>query len=71
MTFTVELTPEIEAALQQQAAQRGQSAHDYVAALLAEAIEDALDVAEADRIMAASNPQERVSWEQIKAEANL
>jgi uncharacterized protein (DUF1778 family) len=56
MTLTLEIAPEIEAALSQAAQASGQSLSDYAAELLAQAAEDAQDIADADRIMAESDP---------------
>lgn len=71
MSLTLEIAPEVEAALNEVAAQHGQSANDYAAqlladALLADALEDALDVAEADRIMANSDPTKRRSLAELR-----
>lgn len=71
MTLTLEIAPETEAALQSEAARVGQSAQDYAARLFAEALEDALDIAECDRRMDATRPDERISWEVVKAENGL
>ncbi len=71
MTLTLEIAPEIEAALQSEAARAGQSAPDYAALLLAEALEDASDAAEVARARAETKTGDLVPWEQLKAEAGL
>ena len=71
MTLTLEIGAETEAALNEVAAQRGQSASDYAAQLWADALEDALDVAECDRVRAEVKDEDLIPWEQVKAEAGL
>jgi hypothetical protein len=71
MTLTLDLTPEAEAALEAEAARTGQSAQDFAAQLFAEALEDAIDLADARRILAESKPEDWIPWEQVKAEAGL
>jgi uncharacterized protein (DUF1778 family) len=71
MTLTLEIAPEIEATLQGVAASHGQSLSDYAAELLAQAAEDAEDIADADRVMAESKPENRIPWETVKAELGL
>ncbi len=67
MTLTLEIAPEEEAALNEVAAQHGQSANDYAKQLFAAALEDAMDVAEADRIMANSDPSKRRTLTELRA----
>ncbi len=71
MTLTLDLTPEAEAALEVEAARTGQSAEAYAAQIVAEALDDAIDTADARRILAESKPEDWIPWEQVKAEAGL
>jgi hypothetical protein len=71
MTLTLDLTPEAEAALEAEAARTGQSAQDFAARLFAEALEDAIDLADAQRVMASSDPAKRVPWPDVKARLGL
>ena len=71
MTLTLEIAPEIEATLKGVAASHGQSLSDYAAELLAQAAEDAADVAEVTRARAEVKPGDLVPWELLKAEAGL
>ncbi len=71
MTLTLEIAPEIEAALETAAARQGQNVTDYALALLLEAAEDASDATEVARARAEIRPEDLVSWEQLKAESGL
>jgi uncharacterized protein (DUF1778 family) len=66
MTLTLEIAPEIEATLKGVAASHGQSLSDYAAELLAQAAEDAADVADAERIMANSDPSKRRTLAELR-----
>lgn len=67
MTLTLEIAPEIEAALQTEAQRNGQSVNDYAAQVLSEALEDAQDVAEAERRMGQSDPSKRRSLDELRS----
>jgi plasmid stability protein len=71
MTLTLDLTPETEAALEVEAARTGQSANDYAAQLLADALEDALDAAECARARSEVKAEDLIPWEKLKVEAGL
>jgi hypothetical protein len=71
MTLTLEIAPEVEAALTDEATRHGQSVNDYAAQLLADALEDALDLAECERVRAEVKDEDLIPWEQVKAEAGL
>ena len=67
MTFTFKIKPEIAAALEIEAKRTGQSVQDYVAEIFADAIEDVLDAAEADHILANNDPSQRRTMEELRA----
>ena len=67
MTLTFKITPEVAAALAEEAKRAGQSVQDYAADIFAEAIEDVLDVAEADRIIVNTDPAEWRSLDELRA----
>lgn len=67
MTLTLEITPEEEKALTQAAQQAGATLPDYARALLREALEDAADVAEAERILANSDPTQRRTLAELRS----
>jgi len=67
MTLTVEVTPEQEAWLREQAAAKGQGLETLAASLLAELIEDLQDVEEAQRRLADSN-EPNIPWAEFEAE---
>ncbi len=71
MTLTVEVAPEVRATLESEAARQGQSMAAYVAALLAQAAEDAGDAAECERARAEVGAEDLIPWEKLKAEAGL
>ncbi len=71
MTLTLDLTPEAEAALEAEAARAGQSAEAYAARLFAEALEDASDAAECERVRREVKREDLIPWETLKAEAGL
>ena len=71
MTLTLELAPETEAQIAAGAKASGRSVADYAAELLAQAAEDAADIANAERVMAESKPEDRIPWERVKGEAFL
>jgi hypothetical protein len=67
MTFAFKIKPEIAGLLEIEAKRAGQSVQDYAAELFAEAIEDALDAAEADHILANSDPSQRRTMDELRA----
>jgi hypothetical protein len=67
MTLTFTIKPEIATALEVEAKRAGQSVQEYAAELFAEAIEDVLDAAEADCIMANTDPSEWRSLDELRA----
>jgi plastocyanin len=71
MTLTLEIAAETEAQIAAGAQASGRSIADYAAELLAQAAEDAADVAEVARARAEVKPGDLVTWEQLKAEAGL
>lgn len=70
MTLTLEIAPETQRLLEVGARASGRSVEDYTATLLAqvaeEAAEDAVDIADADRIMANSDPSKRRTLEELR-----
>ncbi len=66
MTLTVEVAPDQEAWLREQAASTGQPLESLAAELFAELIEDLQDVEEARRSLAEEGPN--TPWEQVEAE---
>lgn len=77
--MTIQLRPEIEAKLAQEARDIGQSLDELFASIAGEWLrrrelqrrEDEDDVREALEVLRSSKPEERVSWEQLKRELNL
>ncbi len=77
MTITLELPPDVERALQTEAAHHGISASQLAQQLIAETLsarerveaeQDLEDAAEARRILAETKPEDWIPWEQLKAE---
>ena len=70
MTLTLEITPETQRLLEVGANAAGRSVANYTAELLAqvaeEAAEDAIDVADAERIMANSDPANRRTLAELR-----
>ena len=69
MTLTIDVSPERQSVLDQEAARRGVSPEQFAGDLLAAALEDLEDVTEAWRRLAEDGPT--VPWGQVKAELNL
>lgn len=76
MTLTLELSPEIEGRVRAAAAAQGLTPEEFVAEAAMEramtpaeieALEDALDVAEAERILANTNASQWVSLDEARA----
>lgn len=77
--MTIQLRPEIEAKLAQEARESGQSLDELFASITSEWLrkrelerrEDEDDIREALEVLRYDKPEERVSWEQLKRELNL
>lgn len=66
MTFTIETTPASEALLQQVAKERGLSVEQLAKVLWEEMMEDLEDAAQAERILANTNPAEWRSLDELR-----
>ena len=71
MTLSLDVAPELDMALRNEAEQRGQSATACALELLAEALREAdmdrRDLADAERIMAHSDPAKRRTLDELRA----
>jgi len=66
MTLTLEIAPGVEKALETEAQRHGQSVNDYATALIFEALEDAADIADAEHIIANSDPSKRHTLDELR-----
>jgi predicted DNA-binding protein len=69
MTLTIELPPEAEAVLLQEAQEQGVTVEQYVTEMIADLLQDREDVAIAEQRL--SEPGDSIPWKQLKAEAGL
>ena len=66
MTLTVEVAPETEAALQEEAARRGVAASQIAGELLDDLLQDKADSEDARRILATSDPAQRRTLDELR-----
>ncbi len=68
MTLTIEVAPETETQLKEEAARRGLPVAQVAGEMLDDLLQDKEDAEEARRILAETRPEEYIPWEQVKAE---